>query len=317
MHRLPYSCRKSWTGRLLLLMLPVLLTACFSGQPESAPDKAGKVRPGSVDLSRLAQLSVPDNATYGAVLDDLDRNDLQNIDRALTLFANNKADSLSRDSMLVSFNEFMTSVIQGYYDSKLSGNKTLMEQFTGKDIQPEGQKLVASLASHGIRLTFREGDFYLEPDMAFLSERLNGVLTVACRSYLQTRIDAASGFRQSGEPPLSVPDSLARQVVAWEDFLVSNPGFVLKEEVQSQYIDALSAYLAGTEQAPLFDPATNLTDARYQSSYLQYLEKYPGRGSAGIVKKFYDLLLSKGFKYDEGVDAFLSEADLLPKQEPQ
>ena len=297
-----------------LLVFPFMLTSCFSGQSDK---KSAEERTNNSEASRLSQLTVTNDATFGTVLDDLDRNDLQNIDRALKLYANNQADSASRDSMLVSLNEFMTSVIQGYYDNHLNGKRDLVDLFGNKGDQSEAQKLTSSLASHGIKLTFKEGDFYLEPDLAFVSDHLNGALTIASRDYLQVKINATNGFIAENNQPVSAPDSLACQIVAWEDFMLKYPGYVLKDEIQSQYIDVMTAYLSGMEQYPLFDPNTKVLDASYQASYLRYLEAYPNRESTRIVKKFYDLLSSKGFKYDEGLDSFLSEVNLIPTENLQ
>ena len=317
---IPFFFRKSADKLLLCLMVfPFVLTSCFPGQPEKqvAKEKSGEERANNTDISHLSTLTVTDNITYSNVLDDLDRNDLQNIDLALTLFSNNKADSLSRDSMLVSFTEFMTSEIQGYYDGHLNGNQDLIRHFENKGDQSETQKLISMLATHGIKLSFREGDFYLEPDLAFIYDRLNGALTVSSRDYLQVKISLANGLNTDSGQPVSVPDSLAHNIIAWEDFMVKNPGYLLKDEIQAQYIDAMAAYLSGTEQLPLFDPDTKMIEAKYQSSYLRYLKEYPDRGSARIVKKFYDLLDSKGFKYDEELDSFLSDVNFIPTQTPQ
>jgi hypothetical protein len=260
---------------------------------------------------------VPSNAAYCNVLEDFDRNDLQNIDRALTILTNNKADSLSRDSMLISFNEFMTNVMQEYYSSKLLGNRKLMDQFENKEDRTEAQKLTSLLASHGIQIAYQEGDFYLEPDMKFVMDHLYGVLTTGSKSYLQTKINLAKGFYYGNNQPVSPPDSLALQVIAWEDFMVKNPEYVANDEIFAQYIDVLSSYLSGMEQLPLFTPNTKMLEPAYQNSYLQYIENYPKRESTKTIRKFYELLASKGFKYDSSFDSFLSELNFIPPQNPQ
>jgi hypothetical protein len=60
-----------------------------------------------------------------------------------------------------------------------------------------------------------------------------------------------------------------------------------------------------------------MLDPNYQSSYLRYIEDYPNRESTKIVKKYYDLLASKGFKYSEGLDSILSEVNFNPTQNSQ
>lgn len=320
MPSIPFRSRKTVCRLFLCLSVTLfLLTACFYGQPEkkSAKKKPSAEKTNKMDAFSLSQLTVPTNTAYDAVLDNFDRSDLQNINRALTVFANNKADSLSRDSMLISFNEFMTSAMQGYYDTKLMGNRSLIDQFGNKEDQPAAQKLISTLASHGISLSFKDGDFYLEPDLAFIYSNLDGVLTNSSRNYLQIKIKIAKGFVTGDSLSISPPDSLAYQIVAWEEFLQTNPGYLLKDEIQAQYADVLAAYLSGMEPLPLFDPNTKMLEPKYQASYLHYIENHPNLESTKMVRKFYDLLASKGFKYDEELDSFMSEVNFIPTQNPQ
>jgi hypothetical protein len=303
---------------LCVFVVPLFLTGCFSKQPDKKPTgESTAAKSDGLNTFRLTQITVPTNAAYSNILENFDRSDLQNIERALTIFKNNRADSLSRDSMLISFNEFMTNVMQEYYSSKLLGNRKLMDQFENKEDRTEAQKLISLCTSHGIQIAYREGDFYLEPDMKFVLDHLNGVLTTSSKSYLQTKINLAKGFFSDNNPPVSPPDSLALQVIALEDFMVKNPEYVAKDEILAQYIDALTTYLSGMEQLPLFTPNTKMLEPAYQNSYLQYIENYPKRESTKIIRKFYELLASKGFKYDESFDSFLSEINFTPPQNQQ
>jgi hypothetical protein len=93
-----------------------------------------------------------------------------------------------------------------------------------------------------------------------------------------------------------------------------NPDYILTNEILAQYIDAMSAYLSGMEQFPLFDPETKVAVNQYRESYLRLIKNYPDRPATQIVKRFYDLLSSKSFKYDEEVDTFLSEVNFIPTQ---
>jgi hypothetical protein len=316
---IPLGCIMKYSRLFVCLVaVPLLLIGCFSKQPDKKPaGDSTTSKSNEMNAFRLSQITVPSNVAYSDILEDFDRKDLQNIDRALTIFSNNKADSLSRDSMLISFNEFMTSVMQEYYSDKLLGNRELMEQFESKEDKTEAQKMGSLLASHGIKIYYREGDFYLEPDMKFVLDHLNGVLTSSSKSYLQTKINLAKGFYTINNQPVSPPDSLAFQVFAWEDFMIKNPEYVAKDEILAQYIDVLTSYLSGMEQLPLFTPNTKMLEPVYQDSYLKYIENYPKRESAKTIKKFYDLLASKGFKYDESFDSFLSEINFTQLQNPQ
>lgn len=294
---------------LLLTIFPLMLTSCFFGQTDkqSAKEKSASEKKLNLDSAQLSRIAVPTNFAYSAILDDLDKSDLQNINRALTIFTNNKADSISRDSMLISFNEFMTTAMQGYYDTKLLGNKELIEHFGNKEDQSEAHKVISALASHGVKITFKDNDFYLEPDLEFVSAQLNGALTKSSRDYLETKLNSSKCLSLERNQSVSIPDSLAYQIIIWEDYLLKYPGYLMKDEIQSQYLDDLASYISGTEQLPLYDPATKILDPKYQSSYMRFIEEYPNRQSTKIVQKFYNMLTSKGYKYDEELDSILSE----------
>jgi hypothetical protein len=316
----PFCFRIAGKGFLLqLTVLPILLTACsFGGQEkQSGKNRSAAEKTTVMDTFRLSQLTVPNNTAYNAVLENFDKSDLQNIDCALIIFSNSRADSLARDSMLISFNEFMASVMQEYYDRKLLGNRELGDRFRNKEDRSEAQKLTISLAKHGINILFRDGEFYLEPDQSFIYKHLESVLTAGSRNYLKTKVNIANGFINGDNQPVSPPDSLARQVIVWEDFMLKYPEYLMKDEIQTQYVNALAVYLSGNEQFPPYDPNTKMLDPKYQSSYLRYIEEYPNRESTKIVKKYYDLLASKGFKYSEGLDSILSEVNFNPTQNPQ
>lgn len=315
-----FSTRKNAHALFLLLtFLILLLTSCFQGEQEKKSNQ-GNLSTGAtagIDSLRNWQLRISDNAGFISAIEDLDKRELQNINRIVKLFANNVADSLSRDSMLVTLNDYMISAIQGYYDTKIFGNLELNELFrTGED-HAEAQKLVQKLASHGINLYFREGEFYLEPDQNFIYSHLRGVLSSGGENYLKTRIMLANGFRDANNQPVSPADSMALRIVTWEDFIRKHPGFTIMDEIQIQYMDVLTTYLTGTEQWPLFDSSTKMLNQVYQASYIRYIENYPGRESAKIVGKFYYLLSSKGFKYDEELENFLAEVSVYSPKNPQ
>lgn len=299
-----------------LIAITVVILGCQTGQKDKKPGgtKTRGDRSEVADTLFLLRTRVADSKSYGNMLEDLDKNNLRNIDRALRLFSNTTADSLGRDSMLISFNEFMTSVMQSYYDSQILGNTKLADLFGSSEDQAEAQKLVRMLANHGINLLYREGEFYLEPDMGFVYQHLGKTLTSGSRDYLQTRIKLSREFSGIQDKRISAPDSIVTQISAWEDFLERNPGYLLKDAVQTQYLDLLNSYLNGLDQLPLFNPESGMVEPVYKESYARYLQANPQRESAKIVRKFYDLLASKGFKSDEEIDKFLSDLNFNPSQ---
>lgn len=300
---------------VLILFSTLALMGAFScDTPQQGNNASGgrNLPSGSLDTLKLQSLRVTANTAYTAILDDLDRNDPASIDKAVRLFANTRADSVSRDSMLLTLNEFMISVAQAYYDAKILGNQKLAELFSNKEDQTEAAKVTGYLASHGISLAFRQGEFYLEPDDQFVLSQLKKVLTAGSRDWLVTKTSLLHDDAGGTSRVRSVPDSLAFRITVWEDFLKRNPDYLMNEAIRAEYTGLLSAYLTGTEDLPLFDPDTRFLQVPYKESYLRFLRDNPQRESAGIVKKFYNLLEKNGFKYNEAMDTFLSDVNLIP-----
>jgi hypothetical protein len=138
------------------------------------------------------------------------------------------------------------------------------------------------------------------------------VLTTAGKRYLNIKIDTEKTLSSGEDQSAKIAETLAQQIIDWENFNRDFPGFVASGEIQAQYLDLLTTYLSGTEQFPLFDPSTNLVNENFKLSYQSYLQKNPDSESGKIIGKFYKILADKGFKYSEELDAYLSEINLTP-----
>src|SRR5690349_13283645 len=148
-----------------LFFLLYFLVSCNLNPKSSGKDNNQKDQEREfANPEKLANLKIKSADEYNQLLDVLEKKDLESIDLAIKLFKNSKADSLSRDSMLVVFNDFL-SVMAGTYLE----NSDSLQGKSGIDISKEATaQLKERLSGYGMMLTTSEGDFYLEPDNDYL-----------------------------------------------------------------------------------------------------------------------------------------------------
>jgi len=257
----------------------------------------------SIDPEKIANLKIGNADEYGQILDMLNKKDLKSIDLAIKVFQNSKADTLSMDSMLVAFNDFLSAMAGTYLENNdsLQGKK-------GIDITDEATKQIKNrLSGYGMMLSTADGEFYLEPDNNYLIRNFANRISPAYQEYLNV---AANEQKEkfADDATILIPiDSLANRIRVWEDFIENYPSFISLGKAQDFYSQYLEAYLSGTDNSKAFDPASNKLKDELKRSFERYIDQNSGKKSAMIVKDYYDLLKSSRFLYSEKVDSFILE----------
>lgn len=291
--------------RVFFLFFPLyFLISCNWSQKGPAKDTNQKDQQQLfADPAKVARLKIGSADEYNQVLEMLNKKDLKSIDLAIKLFRNSAADSLSRDSMLVAFNDFL-SVMAGTYLE----NSDSLQGKSGIDISKEATaQMKERLSGYGMMLTTSEGDFYLEPDNDYLIQNFSDKISPAYNEFL---LIAASDQKEkfADDASILIPmDSLAKRITVWEDFMQKYPTFVSIGKAQDYYSQYLETFLSGTDNSKAFDPKTNKLKEDFKKSFEKYLAEYPDRKSAAVVKDYYDLLKSSGLVYSDKVDAFILE----------
>lgn len=257
----------------------------------------------AIDPVKILNLKIGNADDYNQVLDLLNKKDLKSIDLALNVFRNSTADSLSRDSMLVFFNDFLSTVAGTYLENNdsLQGKK-------GIDISDEAtKKMKDRLSAYGMMLSTSEGDFYLEPDNDFLIKNFSEKISPAYREFLNIAAGEQKDKFAEDETILIPIDSVAKRIRVWEDFKEKYPSFISLGKAQDNYSQYLEAYLSGTDNSKAFDPESNKLKDNLKVSFEKYISENPDSKSTKVVKDYYDLLKSSGFRYSEKVDSFILE----------
>jgi hypothetical protein len=257
----------------------------------------------TVDLDKVAQMKLTNPNDYRQVLDKLDQGELTSLDVAGKLFKNCVADTITRDSMFVVFNDFYNNVAGNYLENNERVTATLEKSPSAAAIN----QLRSSLASYGILLSLSEGTYYLEPQTEYLLKKFGDGLSPAYREYLTIGSkEQQARFAEDGK--MLIPaDSLASRIMTWENFMARYPEFIEIKMAQDQYAQYLGAFLAGMDNSRVFSIETNRLNDSSKTSFESFVVNNPESRSTETIKAYLDLLKSTNFNYTDKVDSFLLE----------
>lgn len=289
----------------IIFALPLLLfISCNLHQTGKKDDSKGLTFHDSIiDTDRVIHLKLTNAEDYDQVLDDLDKNKLNSISLAVTLFQNAKADSLSRDSMFIGFNDFFALIANSY----LENNDSLHSKLAGDVTEGTINRIKVKLSDYGMKLTTAEGEYYLEPETEWMVKTFGSRLSSAYVEFLTiSSKEEKEKFVEDGN--ILIPmESLTARIIVWEDFISKHPGFISINKVEDFYTQYLEAFLSGTENSKVFDPVSKKLNEKSKSAFEAYIKNNPGRKSSAVVKEYYDLLKSSNFLYSDKVDSFILE----------
>jgi hypothetical protein len=288
---------------VFILLISSLLFSCDFKQSKSPGSNLLSKNDSTVDTEKVVQLKLSTANEYHKVLDKLDHGNLSSLDLACKLFKNSVADTITRDSMLVTFSDFYNTLAESY----LENNEAVSTQLQNSPSPEVLNKIKTSLAAYGIRLSSSEGAFYLEPQTEYLLQKFGSELSPAYREYLTIGSkEQKSRFAEDGT--ILIPsDSLSSRIMTWENFIKRYPDFISIKMAQDQYAQYMGAFLAGMDNSRIFNSATNRLNDSSKVSFESFIVKNPESISAGVVKSYLDLLKSTNFNYTDKVDSFLLE----------
>ena len=178
-----------------ILLIIILSISCNSNEPKTTnvkPLAANDTIPGLEKLSQWKLTSVND---YRQVLEKLDQGDLNSLDISGMLLKNCVADTVTRDSMFVVFNDFINNLTADY----LENNEFISEQLTNSPSPEIITEIKNRLDSYGILLSSSYGTFYLEPKTEFLLQNFGSGLSRAYRDFLTiSTIEQQNRFAEDG-----------------------------------------------------------------------------------------------------------------------
>ncbi len=284
-----------------ILLIITVFIACNTSQPNVKNAGSASGTDQKIDSQRIAQIKISTTVDFRQVLDTLDSGDLMSLEVAGILLKNCAADSLTKDSLFLIFNDFMNHLSGSY----LENNENITTQLNNS---PSLQNILAwkrMFADHGLLLYSVEGSYFLEPRSSFLLEKYGFMLTRGYREFLAIEsTDQLKPFASEGR--MLIPtDSLALRIVIWEKFITQFPGFLLIKSAKDRYAQYLGAFLAGMDHSRVFDPETSVLSDSARTNLEMFITKNPQTHSAETVKSYLELLRSANYNYTEKVDSFL------------
>ncbi len=287
---------------ILFLIIPVL-ASCGFRLPHPAADRPVQEIDSILDPVMAAKLSLTNATQYRQVLSRLDPGDLASLEAAGTLLKSCVADTLTRDSIFVVFDDFFTRAAEGYLENNEEVNIQLGDAPSLETVNLWRSKFAAC----GIQLKSVEGTFSLEPRTGYLLDNFGPALSVAYRAYL-TILSREQQARFAGMAALPIPpDSLASHIIAWEHFMERFPRFISLRMARDHYARSLGTFLTGVGQSTVFDPETNLLNDSSKMAFETFVLKNPESKSAAVVNGYLRLLQSADFSYTAQIDSFLLE----------
>ena len=288
---------------LIQVIFILFITSCSNNKSGSTSENANQTEEAVIDAEKIALLKIGNAEDYNQALDMLDKKDLGSIISAIKIFNNSTTDTLSRDSMLLGFNDFLAVMANSYL-----GNNDSLHGKTGADISEEtARRMKEKLSTYGMKLSTAEGEFYLDPDKDFLIQNFGSAVSPAYREFLTISArEQKEKFVEDGTI-LIASDSLAKRIIVWEDFLGKYPAFLSLDNARDLYSQYMEAFLAGTDNSRVFDPISKKLNERTKKDFENFITNNPSRKSAVIVKDYYNLLKSSNFVYSEKADSFILE----------
>jgi hypothetical protein len=218
-----------------------LISCNFQQSSHSKDSQAVTFHDSIIDPDKIVKLKITNTEDYDQVLDILDKNKLNSISAAVTLFRNAAVDSLSRDSMFVGFNDFFSLMANSYLES----NDSLQSKLAGNVSEATINRIKASLADYGMDLTTAEGEYYLEPETDWLIKNFGDKLSPAYREFLTlTSKEQKEKFTEDGKILIPI-ETLMGRIITWEDFTAKYPGFISMSKAEDLYSQYMEAFLSG------------------------------------------------------------------------
>ena len=284
-----------------ITLVLILFLACNFNQPKSNESNQPVKLESGIDSVKIAMIKLNTPADFLRLLDTIDPGDLTSLDIAGILLKNCTADTLTRDSMFLVFDDFINHLSGNYLENNEMANTQLSNAPS-----PQTVRLLEQMfGAHGLLLGYLDGSYYLEPQIRFLLQNYGSGLSPAYREFLSIESWEQERLFALGGKILIPGDSVISRIIRWDQFMESNHGFVSIRSAQDKYAQYLGAFLAGMEDSKVFDPETNILKDSSRISFESLVGKYPGTKSSVVVQEYLDLLKSSDFVYSEKVDSFL------------
>lgn len=205
----------------------------------------------------------------------------------------------------------------GKYTAMLGDREALL-QYSAEDLKVLSRigdenlrKQLMKLKDNGYSLYQAEGDFYIEPDPAFLIKRFEKHISEPLAEFLKLKAIEVEKHFAADAALIITWDELSDRIAGWEAYIARYPEAPEAAQAREDYYRRyMFFYLNGIDNTGLYDYHTGILKDDVKKSYERYMEKYKDTQSSIVVKGFYNELKKNGFKRTDQVLEYVRKIEL-------
>ncbi len=172
------------------------------------------------------------------------------------------------------------SLIKTYYKTTEKINEDLFEKNNYDDIPDKDYR------NCWVKVLASEGAPYYVLNYSYLANKYEPYISQTYRDWLIFQGKTVHIVEDAG---LTVtPDKLREYIIYLEKFTKKNPDFVALEDVKNMNFAFVNMYLAGLDNTPVFDWASNTMNPEFKASYEKFLKSNTDSQYYPTVKIMYE-----------------------------
>jgi hypothetical protein len=280
-------------AQLLILTILMTLLACNTNNDKSASAKGGK--------------NVQD---FTATLDTLNKADMNNISRAVSLFDNEIKQKEEGDNALPHLLKYINQSVDTLNDIlEPNGDQYASLVYdTVKMPSPQQASFIKTVMNNHLQLLRDgEGGVYLEYDYGWLSKNIGNKLSDPVKQYLEITATEATQPLTRDAAIMLPPQTFVERLVNIENLQKQALPADMSEDLKKVNKLYMNALLFGADNTPAVDYNTLQFTPAFQQAYNHLLSKYPQSAAAAKVKEWQQVVVTKNGK---AIDDYIQKNSL-------
>ena len=263
---------------------------------------------------------------YQKYLDSLNKSDANSIQKGVKTFVKNQFNfsQEEKEKAFSYYKDFFYSVIHKF--GEIAYHKDILDKLDNEVSQdhgvnlnellellnnpkklkkdPQAQELTDLMYYNGMKFEMTEGTIYITSQPDFLFDNFKSYLSEAFQEYLAiTKKEDAETCVDDACILISF-DNLGNRIITWENFMEKYSKFEYFDDIRNRHDWYLKLFLNGLNNSPLFSYHDYFLDPNIKKAYENFIQKNGEKESGKLVKNFYELLKSEGFKKSPKVNQF-------------
>lgn len=248
------------------------------------------VSKGKIYAKEIYQFNV-----YKEVLDEVDANNLNNIEKIQTIILDYLSTSNNQSLRDKAFGIYRIKFYRILRHTPVVYKGTIIDNCEYAPSNYEDLKIIENyFRQKGLRLMSMEGCYYVEEDNNFTIQKYSNFLSQPWKEYLLLRNKEDNRFINDGA--VAMPwDELRHRIIYWENFVNKYPNFPENNEIKAKLADYLEWYITGKYA---YDRGEgDVLGFELKESYEKFLNQDKKSKFYPTVETWYNLLKKNNFVY--------------------